>query len=143
MSHADEEDILRRSNRKAKKEDEVFVDVHGNPHVVHLHHIGPHPSDQHPLPVNYITQSDRVNHRFETTNDAAFRHGSPSRGRSNSPSGRRGSPADGKRTDSRGASPSGGRKGSGSPAPGKNQPSIEAELMVAKMLEASMAKAHK
>jgi hypothetical protein len=85
----EEEEFLRKSNHKQKKETEVMIDVHGNAHKVVAHHSKDAAVHTHtPGATNFTSGSDRVNHRFETTNDVSYRGGGSaggSRSRSNSP----------------------------------------------------------
>ena len=142
----EEEEFLRKSNHKPKKEAEVMIDVHGHTHKIthakHGHHVEAHA----PGATNFITASDRLNHRFETTNDRSYGDGGR-RSRSNSPGRvpihhRKGAGADsparaGSRGGSRPGSPAEAKRG------GHHTPSKQAEEMVAKMLEASIDRAHK
>ena len=133
---------------------DVLVDVHGQAHVVHHHH---HTGEDE-IPVKthapgaqkYPDSSDRLNHRWTTTNDVMYGNRSSSPGHRS----RSGSPA---RRGSRGGTPDGSaRRGSrgdiaeskdrSSPSSGSKDTSAhkkEAEIAVAHMLEASLAKVHK
>ena len=145
----EEEEFLKKSNHKPKAEGEVFIDVHGNTHRVAPGKSSGQKTTSHtPGAVNYITSSDRVNHRFATTNETTY--GDGRRSRSNSPGRvpihhRKGSDSPG-RKGSRDSSPARSGSRGGSPA-GTRRPregtSKQAEEMVAKMLEASIDRVHK
>jgi hypothetical protein len=143
----EEEEFLRKSNHRPKQGAEMMIDVHGNAHKVSSHHKDAPISAHTPSAPNFLTSSDRVNHRFSTTNDVSYRPNSGSRSRSNSPGrvpvhhrksdspARRGS---GNIDSPRSGSPAGAKRSSTGGHPTAAIPQWQAEEMVAKMLEASI-----
>lgn len=142
---AEELEFLRKTRPKPTKAADVLIDVHGNAHEVRHKRTGEPVKSHVPGATNYITSSDQVNHRFETSNEQYFGH-EGKRSRSNSPGRvpihrRAASPA---RSGSRGGSREGSRSGSPAGARRASSPSIPpskaAEEMVAKMLEESIGR---